>query len=135
MSRLTGVSFGVIQKLKMINRTDPMIHLGILVKVETYEVPHSLIEEFWLAKECILLEDSMEKHCFNMNSDIYYKAEKLELKHIILSLLQKVLLVPHVQRLIHHIRMTIFGQKPGQTIYQRVILEQVGLDRNLSILL
>ena len=25
LSRLTGISFGVIQKLKMINRTDPMI--------------------------------------------------------------------------------------------------------------
>ena len=40
-----------------------------------------------------------------------------------------------VQRLIHHIHMIIFGQKPGQTIYQRDTLEQVGLDQNLSILL
>ena len=70
-----------------------------------------------------------------MNLDIYYNIEKLEQKHIILLLPQKVLLVPHVQRLIHHIHMIIFGQKLGQTIYQRDILEQVGLDRNLGILL
>ena len=28
LSRLTGVSFGVIQKLQIIRRTDPMIHLN-----------------------------------------------------------------------------------------------------------
>jgi len=32
LSRLTGISFGVIQKLKMINRTDPMIPVIDILK-------------------------------------------------------------------------------------------------------